>query len=133
MFNEGEEYKRSHLHDKYGGNRQSGIASCAKHGIVLLFTGVSGKEYGYEDGWNGKKAFFYTGEGQIGNMEFKRGNKAIRDHIQNGKTLHLFQQLGNSYVNYLGEMEYKGNQIKEGFDKNKNKRDIIVFELTKID
>jgi|TARA_B100000497_G_C7581121_1_gene349860 hypothetical protein len=36
----GKEYKRSHLHDAFGGNRQGGIASYAKADIVFLFCGL---------------------------------------------------------------------------------------------
>ena len=43
MFVVGEEYNRSKdIHDKFGGNRQSGIASCASHPYIFLFTGESG-------------------------------------------------------------------------------------------
>jgi 5-methylcytosine-specific restriction enzyme A len=45
----GEEYKRSQLHDAVGGNRQGGIASCAKADIVFLFTGETGEQYGYSE------------------------------------------------------------------------------------
>ena len=51
MFVVGEKYSRSKdIHDKFGGNRQSGIASCASHPYIFLFTGESGESYGYEDG-----------------------------------------------------------------------------------
>jgi len=130
MFNKGQVYKRKDLHDLYGGNRQSGICPSRKSDVIFLFTGESGKEHGYEDGWV-NDTFYYTGEGQIGDMKFGRGNKAIRDHIQNGKSLHLFQQLGNGSVKYSGELNYRGHQIRDGLDRNKHNRKIIVFELTK--
>lgn len=85
MFIKGQLYKRSNLHDEYGGNRQGGIAPSRKADLVFLFTGSSGKEHGYEDVWKSNSVFHYTGEGQIGDMKFERGNKAIRDHFSNGK------------------------------------------------
>ena len=45
----GEEYKRSALHDAFGGNRQGGIATCANHDITFVFSGESGEQYGYSD------------------------------------------------------------------------------------
>ncbi|ODV49943.1 5-methylcytosine-specific restriction protein A [Methanohalophilus euhalobius] len=131
MLREGETYKRSKLHDEYGGNRQGGIASCRKSDMILLFTGNSGKEHGYEDGWKSNEIFHYTGEGQVGDMEFKRGNKSIRDHLKDGKEIYLFEQSGDGFVKCLGEMEYNCHQIREGIDRNNHKRNIIVFELHK--
>ena len=42
----------------------------------------------------------YTGEGQRGDMDFVRGNLAIRDHVANGKDLHLFEYVQTGYVRY---------------------------------
>lgn len=70
-FKSAEIYKRSLIHEEYGGNRQSGISYPAKHYMVFIFTGFSGEEYGYNDRWeNGY--FLYYGEGQEGDMEFVR-------------------------------------------------------------
>lgn len=96
---------------------------------IFLFTGDSGIEYGYEDGWKEDGIFYYTGEGQIGDMEFNRGNKAIKDHLSNGKSLHLFKKLSGGYVQYCGEMIFIGYHLKEGFDRQNNTRQLIVFHL----
>ncbi len=91
QFKKGEVYKRSLIHEEYGGNRQSGIAYPAKHDMVFIFTGFSGEEYGYNDRWeNGY--FLYYGEGQEGDMEFVRGNKAIKTQREKGKSLHSFRK-----------------------------------------
>ncbi|WP_406656116.1 HNH endonuclease [Methanolobus sp. ZRKC2] len=132
MFVVGQIYKRSHLHDEYGGNRQSGIAPSKKADLVFLFTGPSGKEHGYEDGWESNDVFYYTGEGQIGDMKFERGNKAIRDHFSNGKSLYLFEQSGKGHVKFLSKMKFIDYLEKEGFDRKKNRRKIIVFELQSV-
>ena len=96
MFNVGEKYSRARdIHDQYGGTRQSGISPSGSHPFIFLFTGDSGETYGYEDGWQQDEGvFLYTGQGQVGDMEFVRGNKAIRDHIANGKQLFLFKAIG---------------------------------------
>ena len=132
MFVVGEEYNRSKdIHDKFGGNRQSGIASCASHPYIFLFTGESGESYGYEDGWHdGQDIFLYTGEGQIGDMEFKAGNKAIRDHVKNGKQLLLFYALGKKKpVRYVGEFECSSTVWGNGPDKKGDNRRTIQFNL----
>ena len=46
MFEINKLYRRSELHDQYGGNRQGGIANCANHPIIFIFTGKSGKGHG---------------------------------------------------------------------------------------
>ena len=45
----GKEYKRSELHDTFGGSRQSGISPSAKTGIIFIFSAASGEQYGYYD------------------------------------------------------------------------------------
>ena len=77
-------YKRKELHDEYGGNRQSGICPSSVQPIIFIFSGNSGGQYGYEDGWDNENIFRYSGEGQIGDMEFTRGNKSILNHKEDG-------------------------------------------------
>ena len=38
-------------------------------------------------GWDNKYVFSYTGEGQDGDMDFVRGNLALRDHVAGGPDL----------------------------------------------
>jgi 5-methylcytosine-specific restriction protein A len=89
----------------------------------MLFTGNNGKKYGYNDGWKGE-FFYYYGEGQIGDMEFKRGNKAIKNHILDNYELHLFKNISNGCVKYIWGNLYmevmkltKGTTRKEILEK----------------
>ena len=91
MFVQGEVYRRRDLHKQFGGQQQGGISTPSRHPIVLLFTGEAGEQHGYRDGWSNDGVFLYTGEGQHGDMQFSRGNLAIRDHAQQGRDLHLFE------------------------------------------
>ena len=129
MFRPGKIYKRKSLHKKYGGQSASGISTPSKHPFIFLFTGASGKEFGYEDGWDNAGIFHYTGEGQVGNMQFIKGNLAIRDHRKNGKELHLFEQLKDGKVKYLTQMECVDYENRKGKDRVGNDREIIVFSL----
>lgn len=61
--------------------------------MIFLFTGETGDQYGYSDGPRADGTFAYTGEGQVRDMEFVRGNLAIRDHIRDGRDLLLFAKL----------------------------------------
>jgi 5-methylcytosine-specific restriction protein A len=76
LFVQGHVYKRSDLHARYGGQAQGGISTPAHHSFIFLFTSESGEHYGYEDGWSDDTdgIFLYTGEGQVGDMEYVRGN-----------------------------------------------------------
>jgi len=99
------EYKRSDIHDNYGGNRQSGISPSTQSNCIFIFSGSSGEQYGYFDEWLTDDVYQYTGAGQTGNMVFKLGNSALRDHKQNNKKVYLFEQSKKSHVYYKGELE----------------------------
>jgi 5-methylcytosine-specific restriction protein A len=132
MFTVGETYRRRDLHEKYGGQMQGGISTPAGQDFIMLFTSTTGEQYGYKDGWSGSNLFLYTGEGQQGDMTFARGNLAIRDHLTNKKVLHLFEYTKTGFVQYVGEMMYRGFQYRRGPDINGNQRQLIVFELTPV-
>lgn len=44
--------RRSDIHTPFGGQRQGGISTPVGCPYVFLFTGESGEQYGYRDGWN---------------------------------------------------------------------------------
>lgn len=132
MFVIDQEYRRRDLHDENGGQRQGGISTPARHPIVLLFTSEAGQAYGYRDGWE-EGVFLYTGEGQSGNMGFVRGNRAILNHAQDGKDLHLFQQMRKGYVKYVGQMVCTGYRLITGPDVDSHQRQTIVFELKPVE
>ena len=128
-LNKGHEYNRRTLHKEFGGQQQGGISTPANHNMIFLFTADRGSDYGYKDGWTPEGLFTYTGEGQRGDMQFLRGNAAIRDHHANGKTLHLFENIGGGQVRYLGEMTYHGHTEQSGPDLEGKMRKMIVFQL----
>jgi 5-methylcytosine-specific restriction protein A len=130
QFVVGKEYRRSDLHDQYGGSRQGGISPSAKSPLVLLFTGESGKQYGYlHDSFREDGTFWYTGEGRHGDMRMIKGNLAIRDSAENRKQLHLFEQTRKGFVQYLGEFSYLDHHEERAPDLAGNLRNVIVFEL----
>jgi 5-methylcytosine-specific restriction enzyme A len=132
MFIQGKIYKRSIVHGKYGGQTQGGISTPANSPLILIFSGEEGEQFGYRDGWN-NSVFLYTGEGQIGDMEFVRGNKAIINHSMDGKDLHLFLSTSQSgMVRYEGQMICVGFRETSGPDRENTPRKIIVFELEPI-
>ena len=120
-------YKRSKLHDQYGGNRQGGICPSANFPYIFIFSGTKGEQYGYKDGWDNTNVFSYTGEGQIGDMKFIRGNLALRDHVNNGKRVFLFKNEYVGHVRFMSELEFFDVDYFETPDINNNKRVGIKF------
>jgi 5-methylcytosine-specific restriction protein A len=96
---------------------------------VFLFTGASGEQFGYHDGFQDDGVFWYTGEGQLGDMEMVRGNRAIRDHEADEKELHLFEATSKGLVRYLGEATYLGYHEATAPDRDGDLRRAFVFEL----
>lgn len=120
-------YKRSDIHDHYGGNRQGGIAPSAKFPYIFIFSGKTGSQYGYKDGWDNPNIFSYTGEGQVGDMKFIKGNLALRDHIHNGKRVFLFEYERKGYVKFISELEFYDIGYFDTPDIHKNERIGIKF------
>lgn len=131
MFEIGRVYsRRSEIHGPYGGQWQGGISTPRDWPLVFLFTGENGEQYGYRDGWDDNGVFLYTGEGQEGDMEFVRGNRAIRDHALDGKDIHLFQALGKGVgYRYLGRFVCSTWEFRRGMDVTGDERRVIVFHL----
>lgn len=98
--------RRADIHALYGGNWQSGICPSADYPYIFIFSGKSGHQHGYKDGWDNPNVFTYTGEGQAGDMKFTKGNLALRDHLQNGKRVFLFESESKGLVKFIGEVEF---------------------------
>jgi 5-methylcytosine-specific restriction enzyme A len=126
--------RRQEIHGPFGGQRQGGISTPKAVPAVFVFTGETGEQYGYRDGPDDRGVFLYTGEGQLGDMEFVRGNQAIRDHALRGRTLHLFEAQGKGKgYRYLGEYVCANYEFRTGPDREGSNRKIIVFHLLPAD
>ena len=126
--------RREDIHAVLGGQQQGGIATPASSPVIVLFTGEAGEQHGYADGWDGSGVFHYTGEGQIGPMEFLRGNRAIRDHASDGKDLLLFEATAKrGMYRFLGRFDCANWEIRDRPDRDGNTRPAIVFHLISVD
>src|SRR3954468_22673298 len=96
MFEKGRVYRRAELHLEWAGTtqlqRQGGILTPRDQPLILVITGAAGEAFGYADHWDEDGVFHYYGAGQRGDMAFVRGNLALRDHAENGKDVHLFEE-----------------------------------------
>jgi 5-methylcytosine-specific restriction enzyme A len=129
----GDVYRRSDLHELYKGQQQGGISTPAESSVIMLFTGYSGPQHGYEDGWS-EGVFCYFGEGQVGDMLWVRGNAAVRDHAKNGRDLLLFQMLEQprSHVRFLGSFNCASWEYRPAPDRQGKARQAIVFHLAPV-
>lgn len=131
----GELVRRMDVHAQYGGSGQGGISPSRESPNILIFTDPrSGQFHGYYDRWAEDGTFRYTGEGQRGRQEFVRGNRAIRDHAEQGRRLRLFDgSKGN--VRYVGEFvldETQPYSYSEAPETNNGPmRQVIQFHLVR--
>jgi hypothetical protein len=134
----GDTIKRVVLHEQYGGRRQGGISPSRQSPNVFLITAPTGAAYGYiYDGRSDDGFFHYTGEGQEGDQVMTQGNRAIRDHVEEGRQLHLFEAHGTE-LEYLGEFRYHDDYQADapsvsGGDDDDALRKVIVFRLEQLD
>ena len=102
LLSPGESIRRKHLHEMYGGRRQGGIGPSGSTPNSLVFTDPPvGALHGYFDRWEGN-VLHYTGEGQHGDQEIVQGNKAIANHVTDGRVLRAFEGSAGE-VTYIGE------------------------------
>lgn len=130
----GASIKRKQLHKRYGGREQGGISPCAKTPNVFLFMDKRrGAENGYiYDGVHEDGTLHYTGEGQQGDQQMTQGNRVIRDHRAEGRSLHVFK-VKASTVLHLGEFEYVRDYDADAPPRGGGEdRKVIVFVLQRL-
>lgn len=133
MFEQGRVYRRDTLHHEWGGatrlQQQGGILTPREVPIVVIVTGEEGGQYGYFDHWDDEGIFHYYGAGQDGDMQFVRGNLALRDHTENGEDVHLFEQEAQG-LRYFGQVVHVGyDEVADAPDRTGTPRKAIVFKL----
>jgi hypothetical protein len=127
----GKVISRTALHKRYGGQTQGGISISRKSANVFLFTDDKrGEEHGYIfDGKVKGDLYDYTGEGQVGDQQMLHGNRAIRDHRDADRELHLFEVHGKK-LTYIGQYEYVRHRTADAPQKGSPEdRSVFVFRL----
>lgn len=134
---EGNIYRRSELHDAFGGNRQSGISPCKTGGKILIFSNASGERHGYEDGWDEASGHFrYTGAGQKGDQELEHRlhNGRLLHHQETGDRILLFTEAEQrSHYQFDGELSCVDYEYIQTEDSNGNNRRAVQFVLEKVE
>ncbi|WP_408951125.1 HNH endonuclease [Lysobacter sp. Hz 25] len=124
-------HRGNEIHGLLGGQRQGGISTPKDQPFIIAFTGEAGKSHGYEDFWDDERVFHYFGEGQSGDMQYTGGNRAIENHVADGKRLLLFQMMGRGKpYRYLGEFVKQSSYLRPNTpDTSGSLRTAIVFRL----
>ena len=138
----GEYLTREDRRLSFGGALYGGIEPSAKSSNVFIYSDPArGENYGYKfDGWNhDQSVYLYTGEGRLGDQELKEGNRAIVNHLEDGKALRLFvadgEVEGTSKAKnqlYVGEFQVDPDMpyyIAEAPDVQGEQRTVFVFRL----
>lgn len=125
-------YKRTEIHQKYGGSGWGGIAPSGNFPYIFIFSLPSGEQHGYKDQWESKDIFSYTGEGQEGDMRFERNNLALLNHKQNGKRVFLFLGVRKAYVQFAVELELQDIGFFKGPDRFGRDRTAIKFFFKRV-
>lgn len=129
-FQPGKTYNRQNdINEVFGGQQRGGISTPKGTPFVFLFTGQSGEAFGYEDKFQPDGSFWYTGEGQVGDMTLTRGNLAIAEHERNGKRLLLFEVVKKGTIRFAGEARLVQYHTEQRPDRDGNLRSALVFEL----
>lgn len=127
--------RQKEIHAVFGGQQQGGISTPKEHPLVIAFTGEAGASHGYHDFWDDDEVFHYFGEGQVGDMKYMAGNRAIGEHAKDGKTLVVFQMMGKGRpYRYLGRFMCQSSYVQPGTpDREGQPRSAIVFRLRSLD
>ncbi len=127
--------RQKQIHGVFGGQQQGGISTPKEHPLVIAFTGEAGASHGYHDFWDDDEVFHYFGEGQVGDMKYVAGNRAIGEHVKDGKTLVVFQMMGKGRpYRYLGRFMCQSSYVQPGTpDREGQPRSAIVFRLRSLE
>lgn len=127
--------RQKQIHGVFGGQQQGGISTPKEHPLVIAFTGEAGVSHGYHDFWDDDEIFHYFGEGQVGDMKYVAGNRAIGEHVKDGKTLVVFQMMGKGRpYRYLGRFMCQSSYVQPGTpDREGQSRSAIVFRLRSLE
>lgn len=128
----GQSYLKLDLHSAFGGNPRAGICPTIS-GVVLVFSDPpSGTRFGYDQNDEVVQGIYrYTGEGQSGDQQLVRGNKAL---LSGEKLLLFSRQDAKSWI-FIGEvgLDTEPFEIVSAPDRNGNLRKVLVFRFIEKD
>jgi hypothetical protein len=125
----GHSYLKLDLHRAFGGNARAGIAPTPSGRVLIFSDPDSGIPFGYDQN-DGVVAniYRYTGEGQVGDQQLIRGNKAL---LSGGALLLFCRQDSKSWI-FVGEVGLDSTpfELTTAPDIRGLPRTVIVFRFT---
>lgn len=127
-------YRRSELHERFGGSRFSGIVPSKREPAVLLFHTQEPAQQFYSDGFDDDGVYWYSGEGSSGDMTWIASNRAVRDHFDLGLDLLFFErvQRKDGLWRFAHIFQYFSHKLEQRVDKAGKYRAAIVFGLLSV-
>jgi len=127
-------YKRADLHSRFGGSRIAGIVPAKHEPLVLLFHTEEPAHQFYRDGFGADGLYWYCGEGTSGDMSWSAGNRAVRDHMQQGRSLMFFERFRRKggLWRFSFVMQFVRFKEEERPDARGQRRRAFVFGLLPI-
>ena len=124
-------YRRAQLHNRFGGNRNSGIVPSKREPVVLLFHTEEPTQQFYRDAFDEDGVYWYSGEGTSGDMSWTPANRAIRDHAELGLDLLFFEraQRKDGLWRFVQMFQYFAHKKENRRDKAGKDRTAIIFGL----
>lgn len=120
-------YAGDDIREAFGCSLMGGISYGKKTNVLVLIR--KHIDNLYEDRQEGD-IIYYTGEGQVGNQDLVRGNKAINESNENNTNMVLFDVFSKGEYTYKGVVKLISQpMIEKQLDAEDNVRDVYVFPL----
>ena len=132
-FERGEIYQRSAIHDRFGGNRRTGICPSRRSNVVFCFNTGRRDELGYLNEYNEDGSLSFFGRGLSGDQAMKGDNEVLRRHASAGMDLLVFDAVGNGKVRFSGPFSYVRHHHEQVPASDGTSRTVIVFDLVPLD
>ncbi|MFJ4791795.1 hypothetical protein [Kitasatospora purpeofusca] len=143
LIKPGDDVTRQQVHEAFGGRLQGGISPTKENGILVFLSYRHPMETPTSLAPDGTLRF--PGEGLEGDQQMTQGNKALLRHKQDGRDVHVFQEVvparGSTNVRqstyrYIGRFELDDTQpftLKDEDDRHGQSRRVIEFRLRPLD
>ena len=101
---------------------------------VVLISSIEKKagSFLYHDKWTPEGDYLYSGEGKTGDQQMAKGNKAIAEAADNGKSIYLFVKLSPQKYYFQGKFILVDYTYEDEKDEVGNLRKEYKFRLRKI-
>ncbi len=131
-FTLGTVYNRNELIESFKGAFQGGINICKATNTIVITSLHTGNRI-YDDKLFDSDVMLYTGEGQVGDQQMIRGNKAILEAKDKGRDIHLFVRYKPTEYTYFGKVVLVGDPYYvDEKDINNNMRKVIKFPIMQL-